>query len=139
MEILSLNAPTAGAQIDRTLEIAGFDAPTAGFHRDQPLEVMRVHTAAACAHTNLAAGALDRDSSRAILQLYITTGWHGDLEIDSAQTKLEDAPGHAARDVQHVAMLVVVYLHALGIDANAASAFGRGHAHHALFTSPDGH
>src|SRR2546421_9784794 len=90
------DARTASAQIDQTLQIAGFDASTAGFHRDPPLEVVRVHSAAAGAHTNLAAGALNCDSPRAILQLYIATGWHGDLIIDSSQTKLEEAPDHAA-------------------------------------------
>ena len=96
LEMLGLDARTAGAQIDQTLQIAGFDASTAGFHRDPPLEVVRVHSAAAGAYANLAAGALNRDSSRAILQVYIATGRHRDLEIDSTQTKLEEAPGHGA-------------------------------------------
>src|SRR6266700_1606952 len=95
LELLSIDARTAGVQIDQTLQIAGFDASTAGFHGDPPLEVVRLHSAAAGAHANLAAGALNRDWSRAVLQLYIATGWHGDLIIDSSQTKLEEAPDHA--------------------------------------------
>src|SRR5207302_9849452 len=96
LEMLGLDARTAGGQIDQTLQIAGFDASTAGFHRGPPMEVVRLHSAAAGAHANLAAGALNRDWSRAILQLDIATGWHGDLIIDSSQTKLEEAPDHAA-------------------------------------------
>src|SRR6266851_3029622 len=66
------------------------------FHRDLPLKIVRVDAAATSAHAHHPTRALKRDSSRAILQLYIATGRHSDLEIDSAQTKLEDAPGHAA-------------------------------------------
>src|SRR6266700_2038258 len=82
LEMLSLDARTAGGQIDQTLQIAGFNASTPGFHGDPTLEIVRLHSAAAGAHANLTASALNRDWSRAILQLYIATGWHGDLIID---------------------------------------------------------
>src|SRR5260370_34218469 len=96
LEMLGLDAPTTGAQIDQTLQVIGFDAPTACFHRDLPLKIVRVYTAATSAHANHPTRALKRDSSRAILQVYIATGRHSNFEIDSAQTKLEDAPVHAA-------------------------------------------
>src|SRR5260370_169758 len=94
LEMLGLDAPTAGAQIDQPLQVIGFDAPTACFHRDLPLKIVR--TGGGSVHAHHPTRALKRDSSRAILQLYIATGRHSDFEIDSAQTKLEDAPGHAA-------------------------------------------
>ena len=90
------NGGTTGVQVDLALEMLGLDAPTACFHRDLPLKIVRVYAAATSAHANHPTSALKRDSSRAILQLYIATGRHSDLEIDSAQTKLENAPGHAA-------------------------------------------
>jgi hypothetical protein len=60
------------------------------------LEVVGMHSAAAGAHANIATGTLNRDSSRAILQVYIATGWHRDLKIDSTQSKLEKTPDHMA-------------------------------------------
>src|SRR5437588_12433858 len=54
-------------------------------------------------------------------------------------SNLEEAPGHAAYDVQHVSILVVLYLHTLGVDANATGSFGRGHTHHALFSPANSH
>src|SRR6266566_3378457 len=85
LEMLALDAPSVGAQIDQTLQVIGFDAPSVCFHRDLPLKIVRVYAAATSAHTNHPACALKRDSSRAIMQLYIATGRHSDLEIDSAQ------------------------------------------------------
>src|SRR5258707_1130704 len=102
---MEVNSAAAGSEFEACMrpityfiaaKFIEYSAPTACFHRDLPLKIVRVDAAATSAHAHHPTRALQRDSSRAILQLDIATGRHRDLEIDSAQTKLEDAPVHAA-------------------------------------------
>src|SRR5438445_12698935 len=122
-------------QVDQSLQLAGLNSPAASGRGDPALQVASDDAAATGAQLERTICALDNDSTRAICQFDIAGFWHCDIQIDAAQTKLEEGPKDATGDIQDAALLAIQDLHVVMPDSQPAGTFSASYRDDALLAA----